>query len=511
MDNMIGLSDAGKEPETVGLKNFLNVYGFDIQDHIRYVQKQFRNIYVYKKEKNNGWKSRKHNSVNVKIVESGTQVRFEEFHEEAVFTLFIGYADVVNVAKELEMDLFDAFCKLVSHEYLHFLLDHLTEDFAKFMHYFVRKSTNPRYYWNHTDDRDPIFTCKDETPGNDNYDPIMANMAEDMYINWMIDMKGYGLRAKEFGLPEGLTEVHYYSIIYHLLNSYPAGEVKTQWFQSKGLDTYLSEHYMPFRELVLKQYLFCCAREGAVSKEMLKAHGFEVIEAQGGQNSMDIESQIGKVNYESDNEAREEEKRNNAINRAQGNVPAGAQKMHAAKSGIWKSFYDLLRELERDHQKQKLSKVDKVQNWTKFNNRKDGYGMMYPGKSEVRGAMERKIMDSTVLFVDVSGSMAEVIEPLFTFCYLALQKCELDLVFYDTEIKAIFSNENVLKLEPFVCGGTDCYAAVKQYEAQKRRPTKVYVLSDCYDSTLHALRQDYGNESTSIWKITRTRLKKWEG
>ena len=184
-----------------------------------------------------------------------------------------------------------------------------------------------------------------------------------------------------------------------------------------------------------------------------------------------------------------------------GNLPDYAQKMTCSKSGIWKEFNDILNELSSSTE-MKLSFIDRYDSWTKFNNRKEG-DFLYPGKREKFGSTERKIEAQYVIFVDVSGSMTEVIDPLFSFCYFALERLNIKIVFYDTQIVKIFEKGDDIELEPFVAGGTSAYSAVHEYCEKFKKPTRIFIISDCYD--------DYGKLidefNVKIWQVKGIHIK----
>lgn len=470
------------------VKDFLNVYGMDISEHAKLVNKQFRNIIFYgtKRQDGKNWAVQKKNRVIIKVVDTGTRVQLDEFTDEVIFTLFIGFNDILAVAEGSNMEIFDAFCKLITHEYMHFLLGHLNIEKIKETHNFVKKPFDFTYIYFSTDENEQyniIFSDPDESGTNLSADRVMYNIACDMRINNIINMQEPSLRATYFGLPEGLNEKCYYAIIFHLLNSYPDGEIVSKTFRSTGRQSYIADHYMHLRDIIRKQW-----------------------EANQEGWSYDIAEEAGNTKYEVNYDALIKALDEAKFNNLQGNLPAYATKIKIAKTGIWKDFYTILRELEKKSQKRKLSFVDKTTDWCKYNNRKEGLGLLYPGKYEIDGAVERKIKLASVIFVDISGSISEVIEPLFTFCYFALKNCNCEIVFYDTQIQAVFDKANALHLEPFVCGGTNALNALVEWEQKNgKKLSNIIILSDCYDFTLKKILASWSD--VSIWKVTRNTIR----
>lgn len=464
------------------IKQFLNVYGLELADYVQSVKKQFKNIvtqtrYIAEGRRGYEWK-RNDWDVDIRVVPDRTKVEAKSSKDFTQYTLYISYGDVLSVYENSDMDLFESFCKLVTHEYMHFLMKHLDPEMGPNMHDFALGK--PRSLHKHIGTQMLLMFMV--TPGkadtmNKSFDPAMGNIAYDFAVNNAIDMRYPAIRASDFGLPEGLPEVAYYSIVYHLMNSYPKERLSNSFFTSEGVNNFLSDHYKPCREKIREIYEDLTGGQGDVNETLAyKPHW-------GALHDIMEQSKLSSL---------------------QGNIPAMANKMQIAKTGIWKSMHDLLAELTRQRQHYKLSLVEKRDNWCKFNNRKDGT-FLYPGKQEIRGAVERKIDQHPVLFVDVSGSMQSVIEPLFTFCWFALSKLQMEVVFYDTEIKAIFNSENALKLEAFVCGGTNCKSAVYQYEKAFKRPSSLTILSDCEDWTLPQLKSEWGDQC-NVWKMQNTGL-----
>lgn len=497
---MMNVKDLDKFSEEV--RKFYSVYGLELEDYYKTLKKQFKNVVTYHCEHKNGNKVTVKDDwdVDVQIVKDGsTKIDMEKKHGWIKFVMYVNYENIMTLHENSNLDVFESFQKIVSHEIMHFLMGHLDKDFNERMHSWALGVTTINHdvqSWNSKlDTYDKIFQmdknlfCENN---NTDVDPCMASIAFDFVVNERIGMDYPGIRANQFGLPEGLGEWHYYSIIYHLLNSYPKGEIKNKWFTSQGINTVLSDHYILYREDLRQLYeMMEQQRKGEKSDQLLMSG--DLVEAIDGL----IDGDIPSIKY--DDVIRYDKGNKQRFEKLQGMLPAMAEKMKIARTGIWKCFNDLLNDMIRKHQKMKLSFVDKRDDWCKFNNRKD-YDLIYPGKTQTKGAVERKLEQCSVLFVDISASMIDVIEPLFTFCYFALSKVNMEVVFYDTQIQAIFNNENSFNLEPFVCGGTNAANAVHQYESEFKRPTHVVLLTDAQDSTINSLKHEYGDK-LDVWQI----------
>lgn len=508
------------------IKQFKDVYGFNIEEYVKGIRKQLQTLYIQQESfSTNSTKIFSKSQIkikktaNVDIVDTGTKIYLIKFQDSIDLVMKIGFEDILMVSEGNQCDLFEAFCKLCTHEYMHLLSGHLDLDTLKRAHSFATLNKN-RIASNSWSSRSLFipdsyidFCLYDPDLGMKNLfeNPIMFNIACDMYINNIINMKSPSLRASDFGLPEGLNEFHYYGIIYHLLNSYPAGTVKGEKFISTGRQNYIAIHYMPAREKILQLWLSCIEQAGG-SFELNDQYINTTKNDKNIQFSNDIDQNGQNLSNDCfknlENKCYEEIQKQKYDN-LRGNIHEYATKMKTAQTGIWSDFNKVLKELERKSQKQKMSYIDRVDDWCKFNTRKDGYGLLYPGKNKISGTIERKIGDSYVIFIDISGSMGNVLEPLFTFCYYALKKCNCTIVFYDTQIITECTKADLLKLEPMIAGGTCVYNALKEYEKKHKTNCKaITILSDCEDDYTQVLKE---YNDVSIWKIDDNKIKKYNG
>lgn len=601
-----------KNEASEDVEKFKNIYKPSIIDYARKINGQFRAITPQ------GCFSK----TRIDLVDSGTRMELMIEEKEGIkvynYLLYIGYNEIIAyMDSNQEVDTFEAFCKIVGHEYLHILCGHFEKDKIKSIHNFAQGLYNftdqSEFYWykiNTESIPSRIFLMPENIENskkNLKCNGIILNIAGDFEINNILNIGVPFLRASSYGLPEGLLTSEYYSIVYNILNSFPVGEINYKHFVSTGRKTFLSDYYSPSKEKIKNLFLnmsvahfdiedFIHFNKNNVSysqgdgnfvedpkgdpiydenlmpvldkfnkqvlvkwspnlndcngNPLLDKEGKPFANAEGelvfgdnktpifdkniekikGDNGKLVLDKDGHIKYGKDgnpifikgtiennfdpgcefNSSRDAKKKEftdkQVFSNLQGNIPSYAQKMNIAQTGIWKEFKDLLAELIKIQQNMKVSLVEKIDNWCKFNNRKDS-SLMYPGKHEVKGAIERKIETKPVLFIDISGSMADVIEPLFTFCYFVLSKIDIELVFYDTEIQYIYKNSKEIKLEPFVCGGTNALNAIKQYEQKYQPPKVIFILSDCFDYTLSEIIKKY---NAKVWKINKTHISRYK-
>lgn len=470
------------------IEDFSRIYKNKIEIFTKKISRQFKSLVKMNEEDN----------LFIDIVPSGTSIEIKEIDSDIPnkdkiknITLKIGYCEIMLAINNTELDIFEVFCKLVTHEYLHVLCGHFDKNILDQIFYSVHKGRVKGYYNNNIDGLRRAFIVENTKSYNVNNcisDEIL-NIAGDFEINNLINFPGNPfLRAKDFDLPEGLSTLEYYAIIYYTLISFPKDEIKFGNFSSTGEQNFIANYFINSRSKIKELFVNNYMGSSDKKTSIIDNSNFEPMQ-----------------NRYFDENKMEQERKDSSFNKNfQSNLPDYVHKMSFSKSGIWKEFNDIINDISFSSE-MKLSFVDRYDSWTKFNNRKNDYNgnLLYPGKREKKGSIERKIDFSYVLFVDVSASMLNVIDPLFTFCYYALEKLNITLVFYDTKIVHIYNKGSEIKLEAFIAGGTDAYASVKEYEEKFKKPTKVFILSDCEDATLSNIEQDY---DCKIWCINGTHI-----
>jgi len=504
---------------------FMNVYGVNIEEESKAIARQFQSVIngFYRNGNESGYLNR---TADIKIAPEGTRVVLMRFAQSVHLRMQIGIFEVEALSKYANLEPWDAFHILVTHEYMHLLLGHLEAENAEAMHSML-VSDKPyqvveRIYscerrlshgFKHFSAFHPgLFQCLDPHPPL-KADPIMCNIAFDLTINCIINMPEPALRASALGLPEGLHEWQYYAIVYALLSSYPTGEVHGKsGFVSSGQKSALSVHYGYARKQILQ--LYRCMQDLKSDEQILQAEG-DASNLTGKNDGGVTVIAAGDVvptgtGMYPGQERVERELKGYRYGNLQGNLPAFALKMQVAVGGPWKEFACILKGVERKTQRMKLSFVDAVDDWHRWNPRKGDSGLLLPGKRNVNGINERKMHKNFIIFVDTSSSMEVVLEPLFAFCYLALATSNCEVVFYDTQIVMECDRSKLLQLEPFVAGGTNVKNAILEWEAKHHATLKDgMVLTDGMDHTLQWVQQHRGIRD--IWILTGNSIRKMEG
>lgn len=500
MKNISKNEDIAQEIEdlTQSIEDFNRIYKNKIEIFTKKIFRQFRSLV-------------KGDNLSIEVVPFGTSITIEEYggvnnnnddynsedkNNIINVTLKIGYHEMILAMKNTELDIFEIFCKLVTHEYLHVLCGHFDKNITDEIVRFVHRGNIKGYYENNINGLRRAFIVEDTKSYKINKDLSheILNVAGDFEINNLINFPGDPfLRAKDFNLPEGLSTLEYYAILYYTLISFPKDEIKFGNFSSTGEQNFIANYFIAARSKIKELFIneFINSDDSCENNPIIDRNIFEPL----------------KYKYFNEEKMEKERKDSSFGKDFQGNLPDYAHKMSFSQSGIWKEFNDIINDISASSE-MKLSFVDRYDSWTKFNNRKSGVGdLLYPGKREKMGSIERKIDFSYVLFVDVSGSMSSVIDPLFTFCYYALERLNITLVFYDTSIVHIYNKGSEIKLEAFVAGGTDAYAAVREYEEKFKKPTKVFILSDCEDNTLINIKRNY---DCKIWCVNGVHIKPFD-
>lgn len=485
---------------------------------------------------------------------SGTRVELEQAIIDNIFNtkliLHIGFYELKVLYETREdLDMFECFCKIVTHEYLHVLLGHLERKTI---------SRNISYTYGELDKDDayilnsPFYVVSfDRKPKGVQIDPCIFNIAADFEINNALGLTSPFLRASDFFLPEGLKTEEYYSIIFHLFYTHNknAEYLRTYFGRSKKK---LQQIYSQMKEEMNEQFKNGDGKistpsskksensnetsgEGESSSQAAttgelkenKSEEFEIgntsskvskslKEKDGNFSLYDIGSVFeNNGNYNSNFKfSRKRSDRAEIYMKeikfercnSRGDLPGDILKLQHRDSGIWKEFREILNFIKSREKDMNFALVDKRDDWCKFNNRKDG-SMIYPGKYQIEGKIEKKFLPTSILFVDVSSSMGEYVSPIFTFCYLLLKSLNIKIAFYDTDLITVYDKSDKFKLEPFIAGGTDFKSSFETYVDKYKKPRNIYVLTDGYDN-YNFIKND---PNCHIWIINGKHINKMKG
>ena len=509
----------GKYSDEIEL--FLSVYRNSFEQLKNDLSKQFTRLGVckYKYVRNSNEITAMQTVFDLHMEESGTriQVSLDGAKNMIHYDLFLGFFDILTFSERNDLDIFECAKILATHEYMHMMLGHLDADHASDIQMYVLNNYESKLFvsniWLLNGPKDQIFGAADEldqqelraikemygvarhSDGRTEYlEPNIANIAFDMMVNSLIGMKNGVIRPEDCGMPQDLEDRHYYSVLFWTLMSFPNGEVPG--LRTFGVLTHISEHYMPYRDTMRDMYVQARQQRTQCGDQKIE-FPMGIFGQNGGDASKNESGKRTKIRFKmshnptGDVERLREEK-------MQGELPAYIEKLNCGMGGLWSGFRNMLRTLERNKQHVKLSMVNKQQDWCKLNNRRKHSHLVIPGKSETEGALERKLKMHSVLFVDVSGSMRYHSEKTFALAYLAIKKLDTTVVFYDTEIKAIFDRKNLPQLSAFTAGGTYVLGAVEQYEEERKPIDHVIILTDAEDDSIPDVLAHWNAE---VWKV----------
>lgn len=488
-----------RETNDEQLKQFLEVFKTPLERQIKTVKRQFNKII------DGGYQS------DVKIAERGTCIKI--IRKRKIVQLQIGFDDILYFY-ECNMEnysLFDIFCIICTHEYMHFLLGHLRfERMVSFAYYTIGSHNDFQYELKAASDLcHPLYverhkniriSSRQNTKEylNQYFDHEVANIAEDIYINELINMPHPALRASDFNLPDHLTDIEYYTILMYLKNR------GKELYEDKRV-LLIAEYFQDAEEMLNRQ-LSDGQNEGDVKGEFLFGDtddgDFQPLkESPRFGNPTQSRDMEGKRHYELFNMVYD-------LNRStlQGRLSAMINKINESVGGIWYDFKQCLNQIKKSEKETKLSYTKFEADWCRFNNRKSD-NILLPGRRQVKGGYNAIFEPSSIIFVDISASMEEVIKPLYTFCYMALAQMDIKLVLYDTRIQKIFDGKKDLSFMESTfgtAGGTDCLNAVREYQDLHGDIKKIYVITDGYDSTLSTLIQSNG---ANVWVLRNSSLK----
>lgn len=405
----------------------------------------------------------KDSNIEIKLVEKGTSIEVVKNY----ITLRIGFNEVQTM-KKLGFSDFDAFCKVVTHEYLHLALGHFSFFVTDKISYFAKGNDkylygknveSPFFVYNHNSVIRHEFTINRK----------ILNIAGDFEINDKLGIGKPFLNPVDFELPSGLTTKEYYSIIYHVLF----------WKEGCGQSSYLHDYYFRLKDRFEK--LISEVQDGKDSET-----GISDISIQ------HCDDYKGKVFNVTDKLPDKEFKKLVEMKmKSQSFMTDATEKLNNRPNGVWKEFRDIAKEIDKVEGKAKLSLVDKAPCWTKFNNRREDPVLLTPGKILTKGTIDLKFDYYSVLFIDVSGSMFEFYEQLYALSYYLLGKNNVQICTYNSNLEQVFNNRRELEFMDFnVSGGTYFERAYEDFCNTNFTPRNIYIITDGYDQTLSRFPQE---------------------
>ena len=454
------------------LEDFYLVYKNDLERYIKGIKRQFRKIAL-----DTGAKD-----IDVIVSDNPTSVCYIEGKHE--LKLYINFNDICDTyaINNGTSSLFDIFCIYCTHEYMHVLMGHLTkkeinkfnsvacgEDLLKYSYsynilYIQREECNPSYD-----------------------DQALMNIACDLEINELINAPKPLLRPGNYRLPTGLTAIDYYMIL-----SY-CKYFGTEGFQDKRVG-YMYEYFSKFSDVgQLIEFSNNLDTPDMIYDMNHEDSGF-------GNNESIIDETCAFNTFE-------EMKEKCRYDNLPGKLNNFIDKLNLSQTGIWKEFKDILNIIKKRETNMKLSYVGYTPDWCKFNNRKASTGLIYPGRTEVEGGFISKFAPKSTIFIDVSGSMSEYLEPLYTFAYLAMSQMDVIIALYDTEVIKVFNGKKELEIlqNDFAFGGgTSLLDSINDYIQKYEDPKHVYAITDGYDYTISKVKEKF---DSMIWKISGNTIK----
>lgn len=424
-------------------EEFRNLYYIKIQNLKLVLSKQFREI-CYDKNV----------FCDVQIVDNGTRVEYKENKNvnngcvsyEKTFTLYIGFDEIETMYNNTDYDAFECLNKIISHEYLHILFGDFEKAKLNNMYNFnlgVKKSNVPDSpFFVKSSNNNNIF---DET-GYIKIDKKLSNICFDLVINEVLEIGSPFINYEDLEVPPSLNCFEYYSILYQDLKN---GNNKTlnMIYECIDVDSNNIESHERFNKDV---------DSPIVPKYKNKAF-----------KKFNMDNIVSKINkYKGSGSYK------NKI----------FEKFSTSNIAKYVKFRNFMSKIIKGSKFTKLSYIDRIDDWTRYNNRKAFGNMLYPGKIEVTNGFLRKFRPCPVVFVDCSESMYDIAEIVYCFCYSILGAIDARIVFYDTEILDVYDDANALNMPYYNGGGTSIAEVLKEYEEKYRiLPSDIYVITDGVD------------------------------
>lgn len=369
--------------------------------------------------------------------------------------LRIGYDEVEMMYDSTDLTLFEAFNKIVTHEFLHVLFG----DFNKI------KLTNCYNYLigaspEESLDNDIYFKRTNADFDKDGYKKInhrIYNYAADFVINRELNIGKPFLRAEEYGLDPDLNVFQYYSLLMTTAESL----VQQLDELAEGRDGEGEGGEVIFTEEDLDGKTNGMNKVPVSDKKMMEVSSEELLE----------DLFTGKDR-----------------GYGPGNLDFVFNLLKKRKSIFIQYTKQVISEIKNDMFNTPDIAVSSVDSWFKYNNRKDyGEDFIIPGKMKTEDPNSHNTEKRTapVIFIDCSGSMMDILKELFYFCYNVLSHITCTVVFYDTKVIKVISSANTLSFDVKMFGaggGTSIKDAIKDYkENYNDKINNIYVFTDGCD------------------------------
>lgn len=436
-------------------------------------------------------------SYSAKEVKNG---RYIDFIEKV--TLNIGYEETMYMYQNCNDNLFEAFNKIVTHEFLHILFGDFDERKLKNCYNYSigaieqGKLKNDMYY---AYNPDATF----DRMGHKKIDARTYNYAADFVINRELGIEAPFLRAEDFGLDPELNVFQYYSILVNGgmpdLDITANGDTKSDDSSNGGngsddgesSDSENSDNNQGggSRKVDLSDPKY----QGKTVKEIIDEYtGYNpmtvnIEDLSGESNDMD---RVPLVEKEMTTVSDEDLLDSMFLGKDRGFDPSSInfviRSLKKKNSNIFKVTDEMINKIKSDMYNVQDTPVNKFASWQKYNNRKEDSDIIVPGKvyQEDPTSKDNDKKTIPVIFIDCSGSMTDILKELFYFTYNLVSRINCSLVFYDTKILKVISSSNSLNFDisMFMGGGTCIKNAIEEYKEKiNNQINNVYAFTDGYD------------------------------
>jgi len=414
--------------------------------------------------------------VDIALVSSGTCImyvnervvngNFVDFKES--IRLQIGYQELLHMYENSNYSLFDAFNKLVTHEFLHVLFGD-----------FTTKKLNQAYNYangslKEENENDPYYLKQEDTvydnKGYEKIDHEMYNIASDFVINRELDITEPFMRAESFDLDPDLNVFQYYSILMNDEETRTKIEMKLDPLAFVLEDITGDDPNANLSSIPISNEAMTRVTDEELLEDLFLGKGRSF-----GPSCIDFVIKALKKK----------------------------------KSIFFDETKHMINQIKEDLFNNQDTPSDYEECWTKLNNRKDEYDdIVVPGKTYVPTAYSNDSEEKTlpIIFVDCSGSMLDILKELFYFLYNILTFINCTVVFYDTTILKVINSANSLNFDPsmFLGGGTSVKSAIEEYkENYNNGINNIYIFTDGEDDFT-----DIDVKYVNIYKFSKTGVSK---
>ena len=299
------------------------------------------------------------------------------------------------------------------------------------------------------------------------HDKEILNIAGDLEINQIINMHSPAVQPEDYDMPNGLNTDEYYELLMKSKENNKNFNTTTARVVKKfGINGDLVESFKDMKEIK--------------------------------------EEEVAEIFSEMDDEIFSNMYSNSLtaiyLKQILSNTEYSAKKING--------FEEVVKNIVHKEMQTQIVRVEKKEDWMKFNNRRTKTRLLRPGKKIQSSGVKLKHDRTPIIFMDFSSSTRNINNTLVWAANELSRKCNATIVYYCHKIiKVDFSGSPVMP--PVSTGLTNLLNSIKEYEKDYAKLgsfeqlKKIYVITDGRDPSIRSILCDYDSR---VWLIEKDNI-----